>query len=269
LQRGAPAVAARRADGEAAVTEAEWLVSVDLRSMLKFVAGRASSRKMRLYVCACVRRLWPLLTDARSRSAVETAERYADGRASRTELATASRQAWAAAEAAEERSGRAGSVPSQAAEALAWAAVQATFAQVTEPHVWEAAEEAKVAEAAMLGLPAGSLRQRRSQCALFRDLLGNPFRPATAEPEWLQGQGRRVVKLAQAIYDQRRFDAMSLLSAALQDAGCDNQDLLSHCRPQERHARGCWLLDALLGLGDSTPPDAPPIRSRALSPNRP
>jgi hypothetical protein len=40
----------------------------------------------RLFVCACLRKLWHLLKDERSRQAVEAAERYADGRCSRTQL---------------------------------------------------------------------------------------------------------------------------------------------------------------------------------------
>jgi hypothetical protein len=37
------------------------------------------------------------------------------------------------------------------------------------------------------------------------------------------------------------------LADALEEAGCDNEELLSHCREPGEHVRGCWALDLLLG----------------------
>jgi hypothetical protein len=49
------------------------------------------------------------------------------------------------------------------------------------------------------------------------------------------------------MYDSRAFDRMSLLADALQDVGCDNDDILNHCRhPKATHARGCWEVDLVL-----------------------
>src|SRR4051794_10724621 len=67
------------------MTKAEWPSCGDPRRMLRFLAARASARKLRLSACGCCRRVWPLLTDARSRRALETAERYADGGATEQE----------------------------------------------------------------------------------------------------------------------------------------------------------------------------------------
>src|SRR5205823_5263081 len=47
--------------------------------LLGCLAPGPSERKLRLAMCAALRRLWPLLLDARSRRAVEAVERYADG----------------------------------------------------------------------------------------------------------------------------------------------------------------------------------------------
>ncbi|MCI0701000.1 MAG: hypothetical protein L0241_07950 [Planctomycetia bacterium] len=79
---------------------------------------------------------------------------------------------------------------------------------------------------------------------LVREIFGNPFRPVVVEPSWLTSD---VVALAAGIYEDRAFDRMPILADALQDAGCDNNDILNHCRGEGPHVRGCWVIDALLG----------------------
>jgi hypothetical protein len=49
------------------------------------------------------------------------------------------------------------------------------------------------------------------------------------------------------MYDSRDFSVMPILADALQDAGCDNEDILSHCRGDGPHVRGCWVVDLVLG----------------------
>jgi hypothetical protein len=56
-----------------------------------------------------------------------------------------------------------------------------------------------------------------------------------------------VVKLAQAVYDERAYDRLPVLADALEDAGCHDADILTHCRGPGPHVRGCWLIDLLLG----------------------
>src|SRR5438552_15496770 len=61
--------------------------------MLEFVEGSTSQRKLRLFACACCRATWGLLTEQESRDAVEMAERFADGTATRKALDAARRAA--------------------------------------------------------------------------------------------------------------------------------------------------------------------------------
>jgi hypothetical protein len=54
--------------------------------------------------------------------------------------------------------------------------------------------------------------------------------------------------LATQMYESHDFSAMPILADALQDAGCDNADILDHCRdPHATHVRGCWVVDVVLG----------------------
>src|SRR5215831_9658960 len=76
------------------MTEAEWLECTDPTPMLWFLLGKASDRKLRLFSCACCRRMWHLLTDERSRKAVEAAEQFADGEIEASTLAAAHAAAW-------------------------------------------------------------------------------------------------------------------------------------------------------------------------------
>lgn len=81
---------------------------------------------------------------------------------------------------------------------------------------------------------------------LLRDIVGNPFRPIALDPAWLT---TTVHSLAQTVYDERAFDRLPVLADALEDAGCANHELLSHCRGPGSHVRGCWVVDLLLGKG--------------------
>src|SRR5687768_1641571 len=62
------------------MTETEWLACTDVSPMLEFLEGKTSDRQLRLFACACCRRVWHLLTDRRSRRAITATELFVDGR---------------------------------------------------------------------------------------------------------------------------------------------------------------------------------------------
>jgi hypothetical protein len=104
---------------------------------------------------------------------------------------------------------------------------------------------------------AGAEAEQAVQAALLRDLHGNPFRPLPPkrgrkkwERMWrslLAWNDGTVVKLVQAIYDERAFDRLPILADALEESGCSDAEILSHCRGAGPHVRGCWLVDLILG----------------------
>jgi hypothetical protein len=76
------------------MTEAEWNDCADPQKMLDFLrrSGRATDRKLRLFAVACCRSVWPVLTDPRSRTLLNTTEQFAEGVATREEWDEARRR---------------------------------------------------------------------------------------------------------------------------------------------------------------------------------
>ena len=98
---------------------------------LRAVEGH--DREKRLYAVWCVRQVEHLLTDQRSRDALEVSERFARGRATREELDAADAAAYAAADAAYAAAAYAADAAAYAAAAdAAYAAQSAEFRRVCE-----------------------------------------------------------------------------------------------------------------------------------------
>lgn len=87
--------------------------------------------------------------------------------------------------------------------------------------------------------------ERQRQLRLLRDIFGPLlFRLVTLDPTWLTPT---VKLLAALIYEEHQYDKMPVLGDALEEAGCDNEDVLKHCRGGGIHVQGCWVVDLLLG----------------------
>ena len=95
----------------------------------------------RLFACWCVRQIWHLLTDERSRTAIEVAERYAVGEATHDDLKAAARSAADAAVAAY--------YAAADADYAAYAAARAADAAASHAYASHAYAAARDAQAAM------------------------------------------------------------------------------------------------------------------------
>jgi hypothetical protein len=232
------------------MTEHEWLTYTYPTPMLEFLRRKASERKLRLFACACVRRAWHLLTNT-GREAVEAAEAYADGMVGREALEAARRAAYepVADAIADANMTWTLGTPLSPAESAADAALGACddMARGVRRYIapLHAAERAQGA----LGWTGG---ESAAQAALLRDLFGPlPFRLVTLDPAWRTPQ---LVALAQAAYEERELPVgtldvarLAVLADALEEAGCDQADLLGHLRGPGPHVKGCWVVDLLLG----------------------
>ncbi|VTR93446.1 Uncharacterized protein OS=Sorangium cellulosum (strain So ce56) GN=sce5710 PE=4 SV=1 [Gemmata massiliana] len=254
------------------MTEAEWLACANLKPMLHLLKGKASGRKLRLFSVACVRRVEKLLLGTISRTAVETAESHADGLLQATETELASDDPWLENRlyALENECIAHANGISNAEKWSGWnlserAAYSATVAAAEcVNHYFLASEWADqadwIAEASSdavafssggtwltaMGMTSTAAHtiERSAQIRLLHEVFGNPFRLISVDLTWLTSTVRA---LAEGIYQDRAFDRMPILADALQDAECDNEDILAHCRGSAPHVRGCWVVDLLTG----------------------
>ncbi len=256
--------------------EATWLASADPMAMLSCATNHparvppsrpatlASDRKLRLFAVAACRQVWDKLTDPSSRRAVEIAGKYADGEATTEELEAVQHAVMGRLMSAGE------------------ADINNLVAYATECYVRGMAwATQQIAERCQSIVPPAT------QAALLHDIFGNPHRPWKCQCDldvnyrcewcyelssWLRWNGRTVPRIAQRMYDSLDFRDMPILHDALLDAGCDVEDMLMHCRGEERcwhksmpdmascpdcsagwrplrgpHVRGCWVVDLLLG----------------------
>jgi hypothetical protein len=256
------------------MTEQEWLTAADPEPMLDFLRGRATDWKLRLFGWECLRCTWPLL-DAKwkrmvnnpwwrrmrfspveiewarthadlVRKGVELAEEVADGLADQSELEalfTSPEVASWDAHAANEPSfaedcftGYTGADAARMAKACAYRAryVAKYNSPASYPVVARSRRESLVDHD----------RERAAQCDRLRDVVGNPYRSVIFSPSW---RTDTAVLLARRMYGARDFFALPILADALQDAGCDNEEILTHCRGSGPHVRGCWVVDQVLG----------------------
>ena len=215
------------------MTEVEWLSCADPETLLQDCRQTLGSRRERLFGVAVCVRMKGLLSDPASVSALELAEAFADQESSCDALRAAADRAAGVYAAAVASTGH------EQADRYAAAAVAHAAGRVF-PSLWalrSATTAARLRHSEDADVPAFA--------ALLRDIVGPlPFRPMTIGPSWLTPD---VLLLAAGIYDEKAFDRMPILADALQDVGCEHEDVLNHCRSEGPHVRGCWVIDLLTG----------------------
>jgi hypothetical protein len=220
------------------MTEVEWLEGVDSYTMLHWVNGRLSERRLRLFACACCRTLQDPITPERMQEVIGVAERYADGLARGDERKAAWR--WAS-EAASEAGELAWEVAGGWGEALRAHALATDIATIALAPPGEVGK-------AIAAVPSWRWQQPQATCcALLRDVAGNPFRSPRRDTIALLRDDGTVASIARVLYDERRFTDLPILADALEDAGCTDSGILGHLRGPGPHVRGCWAVDLALG----------------------
>lgn len=228
------------------MSEADWQSCSDPQAMLEVLrsSGNASDRKLRLFACACCRRVWNVIENERIREAIETAEQYADSVTTQERLKQVEEMAWDIGNGTVEGVAAAlayiaGYVAGENIDNAVHAVVDISVVAWPNPHKAAGFVGGSASEMATARLSEG-----HKQGGLFRDIFGNPFGPTpTINPSLLTPA---IVGFANQIYEQRTFDQLPALGDMLAEAGCTDAELLAHLRSEGPHVRGCWALDVVL-----------------------
>lgn len=254
--------------------ETDWLTSQDPSAMLEWLTSEGvkyvppqraldgrlyTHRQLRLFACACVRQAWHLLTNERSRQAVEVAERYADGKATAGEANIAWKKA------VDDRRKYKSGGPWEAAYSAASVAEVATFDAGDVSYQMDRRNVLPVVQADILrdifGNPFRIPDMNRGQCFECRDtrrLQAGQFDCSYCQSPLLTWNGGTIPTLAQSIYDSRDFSGMQVLGDALEEAGCVDLDILNHCRGLEKCAR-------CNGIGSQSWPELDGVTTQSCS----
>jgi hypothetical protein len=240
------------------MTEYEWLILSD-KDLEAELSAVTQPRKLFLLGAAVLRRVEVLLPNEAARFAVEVTEQYAHGRTGLHDLL----ESWTTAEAGmgeglwcdEYGSGCLCDCPSCEA---GWGdgelgpihpgvkAASSEPAGFVSAATWHARK--LVRDEADQGLKAeAELREAKIQLDLYRDIVGDPFERPRPAPACVRHPGVKPLLTALAGMDGIDPVGMLALADALEENGCEERDVIDHCRARGPHFRGCWALQVLLG----------------------
>lgn len=233
------------------MSEEEWLTSRNwsyLHDCLDELRIE-NERKFRLVACASCRRISFLLSDDRCKRAVLAAEQFADGMIVEADLASSH---YAARQVAEELTANDDWMFNRQLVRLvsaSWNVLWATRHRDVDAHFCATLHHRAMAANAEQFFEWTAELSHQHDIPFLRDIFGNPFRTVSIAEAWLSWNDRTIPRIAQAIYDERKFEDMPVLADALEEAGCTDTEILGHCRGPGPHAKGCWVVDAVLGKG--------------------
>jgi hypothetical protein len=208
------------------MTEEEWLACADPMAMVEYLRGKAiaTPRKLCLCTCATLRRL---PSTSSLLDFIAMAERFADGLATNEERRSARTKL-----DAEMRSF------SLTVNLVRDCLMNALAGHGADQYCWYSAHAA----AAYLIMEPGAVRDAN----VVRDVFPTPLKRRL--PKILAAwRGTNISQIAQGICNDGTFDSLPILADALEEAGCTEEAILSHCRGPGPHVRGCWVVDLVLG----------------------
>jgi hypothetical protein len=238
------------------MTEQEWLNSTDPVRMLQALRGNVRERKLGLFALACCQELVGNALDPQTRDALAFVEYLAETEGLRSRKAITRIPPGqvvidcGASEPVpvvrlgnfEDRNIDLACLPPVLSEVLRRLGCGGAAVWWLEPMTLEFAQN-------------GLISPR--QADILRDVVRGSSRPVVLRAPWLRWNDGVLQRLAEAIYRDRAFNQLPFLHDALLDAGCDDDELLGHCRQPGDHVRGCWLIDLLLdkkqGSNDRSP----------------
>ena len=185
--------------------------------------GDASVRKLRLFMCACYRRIWPFLEESYREWLVLMEKLVEEG-----EVTAEERESLGLEGDTDQKVESLGRMVDEAIEPCG------NFVADAFPEIVDEDGDSIV-----------YLAQKEAECDMLREIVGNPYRKVEfSGKKWVTPE---VVRFAEVIYEHRAFEFMPELGDTLQQAGCEEREVLEHCLNGCSHVRGCWVVDGILG----------------------
>jgi hypothetical protein len=217
-----------------------WTPAPEVAQLIAVDSGRMSERKARLLGVAFASDIVNFVAEPEIRDGIAIAERFADGLATDDERRDARNRA---EKSIPDYWNYRGALPFEVIR-HSYSAVAGLNYRDILPNLTDAVRDARSALISMAEQSQEGFYRNRLERLLIDEIFALLFRPVALDPRWLSAS---VLDLSCAIYEERAFERMPILADALMDAGCDNDDILNHCRGDGPHVRGCWVVDLLLG----------------------
>ncbi|MFO0826436.1 MAG: hypothetical protein U0792_25505 [Gemmataceae bacterium] len=236
----------------------DWLERAAPSQLGVFLGKKASPRKAGLYMRHLCRCFPDVFHDPRIQAALDVADRFEAGEISEHEWQAALQvieemQARIQAGFAEWTLHRTGDIESLRRESPAVNITREVASRGYYPQVLTELRHAVLQRGHRGGPRKNPLSSPMR--SLFLEHFVDTEQALEFDAAWRSDTPR--VSLAKHIYAARDFAQMPILADALQDAGCDNADILNHCRDiSATHVRGCWVVDLVLGKEDVISPRA-------------